>query len=236
MEATINRHKVVGQQEWIAARQELLKKEKGLTRQRDEISRLRRELPWAKVDKVYVFEDENDNRTLAELFDGRSQLIVYHFMFAPDWDEGCDGCSFICDHVDAARQHFEHHDVSFVAVSRGPIDKLQAFKKRMGWTFKWVSSLESDFNFDYNVSYTRDELDGGPVFHNYKLQKLQGEEQPGISVFYKDENGDIYHTYSSYERGGDLLIGAYNWIDLTPKGRNEASAMDWVRLHDEYSS
>src|ERR1051326_594470 len=162
----VNERQIVTEREWLEARRTLLQKEKELTRQRDEVNRLRQALPWVKVDKVYVFEDADDNRTLSDLFQGRSQLIVYHFMFGPDWDEGCDGCSFICDHVDAARQHFEHHDVSFAAVSRAPFATLEAFKSRMGWEFKWVSSLLSDFNYDYGVSYRREDLDKGPVFHN----------------------------------------------------------------------
>jgi len=228
-------HAVVSQEEWITARQGLLQKEKELTRHMDEVARLRRELPWVRVTKNYVFEGPNDNQTLADLFKGRSQLVVYHFMFGPDWTEGCQGCSFLSDHVDGARIHFEHHDVKFVAISRAPIDKLQAFKKRMGWTFDWVSSANTDFNFDYHASYTREELDKGPVFHNFKMQKLNFEEQPGISVFYKDEDGNIFHTWSGYERAGDILIGADNYLDLTPKGRNEEGNMgNWMRYHDQY--
>jgi predicted dithiol-disulfide oxidoreductase (DUF899 family) len=227
-------HRVVSEQEWIEARTALLKKEKELTRQRDEISRLRQELPWVKVEKNYTFDSPEGRVSLTDLFDGRSQLIVYHFMFAPDWEQGCDGCSFICDHVDAARQHFEHHDVSFVAVSRATVEKLEAYKKRMGWKFRWVSSGESDFNYDYHASYMREDLDRGPVFHNFTVQKLNGEDQPGLSAFIKDANGDIYHTYSTYERGGDILIGAYNYLDMAPLGRNEQGAMDWMKRHDEY--
>jgi predicted dithiol-disulfide oxidoreductase (DUF899 family) len=227
-------HRVVSEQEWIEARTALLKKEKELTRQRDEISRLRQELPWVKVEKNYTFDSPEGRVSLTDLFDGRSQLIVYHFMFAPDWEQGCDGCSFICDHVDAARQHFEHHDVSFVAVSRATVEKLEAYKKRMGWKFRWVSSGESDFNYDYHASYRREDLDRGPVFHNFTVQKLNGEDQPGLSAFIKDANGDIYHTYSTYERGGDILIGAYNYLDMAPLGRNEQGAMDWMKRHDEY--
>ena len=226
--------KVVTRKEWIAERQELLAREKELTRLRDEVSRQRRELSWVRVQKEYIFEGPAGAETLADLFDGRSQLIVYHFMFGPGWEEGCRGCSFLSDHIDGANLHLPHHDVTLIAASHGPFAEFQAFKKRMGWNFKWVSSYGSDFNFDYGVSYTRDELSRGDVFHNYSMQKLRGEEQPGISVFYKDGTGAIYHTYSSYERGGDILIGAYNYLDLTPKGRNEASPMDWMRLHDRY--
>jgi len=227
-------HKVVSEQEWIVARKELLEKEKAWTKAKDELSRERRELPWVRVEKNYVFEGPNGKESLADLFDGRSQLIVYHFMLAPGWEEGCDGCSFISDHIDGANLHLPHHDVSLVVVSRGTLPELQAFKKRMGWHFKWMSSFGNDFNYDYSVSYRSEDLDRAPVFHNFKMQKLTGEEQPGISVFYKDERGNVFHTYSSYERGGDILIGAYNYLDLTPKGRNEDGAMSWVRLHDAY--
>ena len=175
-----------------------------------------------------------DPISLSELFNGRSQLIVYHFMFAPGWDEGCSGCSFVCDHVDSARQHFEHHDVAFVAVSRAPYGEFQAFKKRMGWTFRWVSSNQTSFNYDFGVSFRQEDIDRGPVFYNYVLQKLTSQEQPGLSVFTKDPEGNIYRTYSTYERGLDLLIGAYNFLDLTPKGRNESGGMSWMRLHDRY--
>src|SRR5579859_1627536 len=200
-------HKVVSGEEWIKARQELLVKEKELTHAMDAVSKLRRELPWVKAEKQYVFEGPEGNVSLSDLFDGRSQLFVYHFMYGPDWEEGCDGCSFLCDHVDAARQHFEHNDLSFVAISRAAWPKLEAYRKRMGWTFRWVSSLDSDFNSDYHASYTRETLDAGPVFHNYKMQKLNFEEQPGSSVFYKNGDGEVFHTYSSYERGGDILLG-----------------------------
>jgi predicted dithiol-disulfide oxidoreductase (DUF899 family) len=181
-----------------------------------------------------VFEGQDGPVSLSDLFGGRSQLIVYHFMYGPGWDEGCPGCSFVCDHVDAARQHFEHHDVAYVAVSRAPLAEFQAFKKRMGWTFPWVSSNKNSFNYDFGVSYRREDLDKGPVLHNFVLQKLSGEEQPGLSVFMKDAEGNIYRTYSTYERGLDLLIGAYNYLDLTPMGRNESSAMEWMSFHDRY--
>ncbi|MEA2553625.1 MAG: hypothetical protein QOJ65_1801 [Fimbriimonadaceae bacterium] len=237
MEATqspVKTHEVVSEEAWIKARQKLLEKEKEWTGAKDALSRERQALPWVKVDKTYVFEGPHGLETLADLFDGRSQLIVYHFMYAPEWVEGCSGCSFISDHIDGALPHLENHDVSVVAISRAPLSKLEAFKNRMGWKFKWVSSHDSDFNYDYHVSYKREDLDKGPVFHNFKMQKLTGEEQPGISAFYKDENGDVFHTYSTYERGGDILIGAYNYLDLAPLGRNEATGMDWMRLHDQY--
>lgn len=228
-------HKVVSQQEWIAARQELLRKEKEFTKQRDAMSAAIRDLPWVKVEKNYTFDGAEGKVTLSELFDGKSQLIVYHFMYAPDWEEGCDGCTFVSDHVDAARQHFEHHDISYVAVSRAPLSKLEAYKKRMGWTFRWVSSDDGDFNYDFGASFHPEDLQRGPVFYNFKEQTLKGTDQPGLTVFYKDEHGDIFRTYSTYERGLDILIGAYNFIDMTPVGRNEQDGMgDWMKRHDEY--
>jgi len=226
-------HKVVTQQEWIEASAELLIEEKELTRHRDEVSRLRRELPWVRGEKNYVFDGPNGKETLADLFAGRSQLITYHFMFAPG-DEGCPGCSFVSDHIDGANLHLAHHDVTLLAVSRAPLAEFLPFKKRMDWDFKWVSSAGTDFNYDFWVSYTRAELDRDKVLHNFTIQKLNGEEQPGLSAFYKDPAGSIFHTYSSYERGLDLLVGAYNYLDLTPKGRNEASGMDWLNFHDKY--
>jgi len=231
----IKGHKVVSREEWIKARQKFLAKEKEFTREREKMAAELRELPWVRVEKEYVFDAPEGKVTLSDLFDGRNQLIVYHFMFAPDWEEGCDGCSFVTDHVDAARQHFEHHEISYVAVSRAPLSKLEAFKKRMGWKFRWVSSDEGDFNYDFQASFRKSDMEKGPVFFNFKEQKLTGTDQPGLSVFYKDEAGAIYHTYSTYERGLDILIGAYNWIDLTPVGRNEKDGMgDWMRYHDRY--
>ena len=229
------KHQVVSQDQWMSDATALLKKEKEFTRARDAMSALRRDLPWVKVDTEYVFESPEGPVSLSELFKGRSQLIVYHFMFAPGWDEGCSGCSFVSDHVDGARQHFEHHDVAFAAVSRAPLADFEAFKKRMGWTFTWVSSNGNNFNYDYGVSFRRDDLDKGPVMYNFTVQKLNSEEQPGLTVFTKDEDGTIYRTYSTYERGLDMLVGAYNYLDLTPKGRNETGPMSWMCLHDEYS-
>jgi len=229
------KHRVVSQDEWFAAASELLKKEKEFTRARDAMSATRRELPWTKVETDYVFEGPDGPVSLSELFNGRSQLIVYHFMFAPGWDEGCSGCSFVNDHVDAARQHFEHHDVAFVAVSRAPYAEFQPFKKRMGWTFRWVSSSQNSFNYDFGVSFHKEDLEKGPVLYNFTKQKLNGDEQPGLSVFIKDEEGNVYRTYSTYERGLDMLVGAYNYLDLTPLGRNEPDGgMSWMCLHDQY--
>jgi predicted dithiol-disulfide oxidoreductase (DUF899 family) len=227
-------HKIVSEEKWIAARKKLLAKEKELTRARDRLSAERRKLPWVKVEKGYVFDTTEGKRTLADLFEGRSQLIVQHFMFGPDWEEGCPGCSFEADHVDAAYQHVRHHDVTYVAVARAPLAKLEAYRKRMGWHFKLVSSAGSDFNYDYHVSFTKDELAKGKVYYNYATTDSEMEDLPGASVFYKDAAGDIYHTYSSYARGGEEVLGAYMLLDITPKGRNESGPMDWVRRHDEY--
>jgi predicted dithiol-disulfide oxidoreductase (DUF899 family) len=230
--------KVVSQADWLVARKDLLTREKQLTRLRDEVTRHRRELPWVKVEKQYVFEGSKGKESLSDLFHGRSQLIVYHFMLGPGWGEGCKSCSFLADHFDGANWHLPHRDISFVAISRAPFSEIDAYKKRMGWGFKWVSSNGNDFNFDYHVSATDKEKANGRMYYNYELQDWAAEEMPGLSVFYKNENGDIFHTYSSYARGLDLLVGAYNFLDLVPKGRNEDGlefTMDWVRRHDEYS-
>jgi predicted dithiol-disulfide oxidoreductase (DUF899 family) len=236
--STIEHPKVVSRVEWLAARKALLAREKELTRARDEVSRLRRELPWVKVEKPYAFEGPNGRETLSSLFAGRSQLIIYHFMFGPGWGEGCVGCSFHADHMDGAILHLEHHDVSFVVVSRAPLAELQRFQRRMGWQFKWVSSFGSDFNYDYHVSFPKNELAKGKVYYNFETQDIPSDEMPGISVFFRDRDGQIFHTYSSYGRGGDILLGAYNYLDLTPKGRNETGPRhdltDWVRHHDKY--
>jgi predicted dithiol-disulfide oxidoreductase (DUF899 family) len=228
------KHRVVTHDEWIAAGRALLQKEKEFTKARDAISAARRDLPWVKVETDYVFDGPDGSVSLADLFNGRSQLIVYHFMYQPGWDEGCPGCSFVCDHVDGARQHFEHHDVAYVAVSRAPVAEFQAFKDRMGWKFRWVSSAQNNFNYDFGVSYRREDLDKAPVLHNFTMQKLNSEEQPGLTVFTKDAEGNVFRTYSTYERGLDLLIGAYNYLDLTPMGRNESSPMSWMSYHDQY--
>ena len=238
--STIERPKVVSQAEWEAARKELLIKEKHLTRQRDEVDRQRRELPWVKVEKEYVFEGANRQETLADLFEGRSQLIVQHFMFGPGWNEGCVGCSFKADHVDAALQHIERHDVKFVAISHAPLAEIAAFQQRMGWQFKWVSSYRNDFNRDYHVSYTNNEIAAGKVYYNYAMSDFVSEELSGNSVFYKDDAGNVFHTYSTYGRGDEMLVGAYMYLDLTPKGRNETgprhNLTDWVRHHDRYGA
>jgi predicted dithiol-disulfide oxidoreductase (DUF899 family) len=235
--STIENPKVVSRAEWLAARKELLVKEKELTRSRDALSQQRRELPWVKIDKPYIFEGPNGKETLSELFAGRSQLIVYHFMLGPGWREGCVGCSFLCDHIDGALLHVLQHDVSFVAVSRAPLAEIEAFKTRMGWKFKWVSSYGSDFNYDYHVSFLKDEIAKGKAYYNFEMQDIPSEELPGTSVFYKDGTGGVFHTYSSYARGGEGFLGTYNFLDITPKGRNETGDMsDWVRHHDRYNT
>lgn len=230
-------HPVVSRNEWIAARRELLAKEKELTRLRDAVAAQRRALPWVRVDKSYAFEGPAGTQTLPELFAGRSQLVVYHFMFGPDWEEGCKSCSFVTDHFQGAIIHLAHRDVTLVAVSRAPLAKIEAFKRRMGWQHTWVSSHGSDFNYDYHVSFTPQELASGTAEYNYEKSRFPVEEAPGVSVFCKNANGAIYHTYSSYARGLDPLIGTYQYLDLVPKGRAEESEsypMAWVRHHDRY--
>ncbi len=232
--------KVVSRAEWLVFRKELLTKEKALTRARDVLSAERRELPWVEVEKEYVFGTAQGNKTLAELFDGRSQLIVYHFMWRRELNDGCVGCSFLSDHIDGANMHLSQHDVTLVVCSRATLSELVAYKQRMGWRFDWVSSYNSDFNFDYGVSFTPVELAKGEVFYNYRMAPASIEELSGISVFYKDPNGAIFHTYSSYGRGNEEVLGAYMYLDLTPKGRNETgpnhNLSDWVRHHDKYEA
>lgn len=227
-------HKIVSQTEWITARKALLAKEKELTRLRDRVSAERLEMPWVKVEKNYVFDTTSGKKTLSQLFDGRSQLIVYHFMFGPNWKEGCPGCSFLADHIDGANLHLAHHDVTLLAASRAPLAKLLPFKNRMGWNFEWVSSNGDDFNFDYHVSFTPAQMAKGKAEYNFGEEKIDSEELPGLSVFYKDEKGDVFHTYSTYARGGDILIGTYSYLDMAPLGRNETGTMDWMRHHDRY--
>jgi predicted dithiol-disulfide oxidoreductase (DUF899 family) len=230
-------HEVVSREDWLAARRQLLSKEKEFTRLRDRLSGERRELPWVKVEKTYVFDGPDGRETLAELFDGRGQLMVYHFMFGPEWEQGCPSCSFLSDHIDGANLHLPQRDVTLLAVSRAPLAQIEAFKERMGWRFKWVSSYENDFNRDYHVSFTDDEMAQGEVYYNYGMEQFPSEEAPGISVFYKDPDDAVFHTYSAYARGLDMLIGAYNYLDLAPKGRDEAAlpwTMAWVRHHDRY--
>jgi predicted dithiol-disulfide oxidoreductase (DUF899 family) len=235
--AGVQEHEVVSPKEWIASRKELLQKEKEFTKLRDELSRQRRELPWEKVEKQYVFEGPNGKQTLADLFDGRSQLIVYHFMFGPGWEQGCPSCSFLADHFDGSLVHLANRDVTLAVVSRAPLVQIEAFKQRMGWRFRWVSSFENDFNHDYHVSFTKDEMSKGKVAYNYDMVEFPSEEGPGASVFYKNPAGNIFHTYSTFARGLDILVGAYNFLDFAPKGRDEdglAFSMAWVRHHDRY--
>ena len=231
-------HSIVEQDEWIKARKDLLTKEKEFTVVRDQLSQKRRDLPWVRVDKEYVFDGSNGKQTLSELFDGRSQLIVYHFMFDPSWDAGCPSCSFWADNFNKIIIHLNQRDVSMVAISRAPYDKIAEYQKRMGWDFSWVSSYNNDFNFDYHVSFTEEELVKKNAFYNYLIQDTGISEMPGVSVFYKNPEGHIFHTYSTYARGIDILNGAYNYLDLVPKGRDEAgheNAQFWVRRHDEYN-
>ncbi len=230
-------HPVVAHEDWLAARRALLAKEKDFTRARDELSRARRELPWETVGQDYVFAGPDGPVTLGALFDGRSQLIVYHFMFDPDWDEGCKSCSLLSDHFDAAAVHLNARDVSLAVVSRAPFEKLAAFKERMGWRFAWVSSHGNDFNRDYRVTFTPEEIESEEADYNYRLGAFPVSEAPGMSVFLKDEAGALYHTYSTYARGLDIFIGAYNLLDIVPRGRDEAAlpfTMAWVRHHDRY--
>ncbi len=233
----IENPKVVSHADWLAARKEFLAKEKEFTRLRDQLSRQRRELPWEQVEKEYVFDGPNGKQTLADLFDGRSQLIIYHFMFGPGWSAGCPSCSYLADHFDGPSIHLANRDVTLAVVSRAPLGEIQAFKKRMGWRFPWVSSFGSDFNHDYHVSFTPEEQAKGKVDYNYDLVEFPSEEGPGLSVFFKDAGGKVFHTYSSYARGLDIFVGAYNFLDHAPKGRDEdglAHTMAWVRHHDRY--
>ena len=229
-------HEVVTHDEWIEARKELLAEEKQFTRLRDELSRSRRDLPWEAVTKAYVFEGSNGAQTLPELFDGRSQLVVYHFMFAPEWDEGCPHCSFWADNFDPNVVHLNAHDVTLAAVSRAPFPKLAAYRDRMGWSFPWVSSSGTDFNLDYGVSFTPEQQAGGGVY-NYAAESSAEPDREGVSVFYRDDDGSVFHTYSTYARGIDMLNVAYNYLDLAPKGRDEEGRdpQYWVRRHDEYA-
>jgi predicted dithiol-disulfide oxidoreductase (DUF899 family) len=235
--AEIQQHQVVSPEQWIASRKALLRKEKQFTKLRDELSRERRQLPWEKIEKRYVFEGPDGRQTLADLFDGRSQLIVYHFMFGPGWEAGCPSCSFLADHFDGSLVHLANRDVTLVVVSRAPMAEIEAFQKRMGWRFKWLSSFESDFNHDFHVSFTKEERAKDKVDYNYERTEFPSDEAPGASVFYKNGQGELFHTYSAYARGLDILVGAYNFLDLVPKGRDEdglAFTMAWVRHHDRY--
>jgi predicted dithiol-disulfide oxidoreductase (DUF899 family) len=232
-------HPVVSPEEWLPLRQDLLSKEKELTRLRDRLNAERRKLPWVRLEKNYVFDTSGGKVSLANLFAGRSQLVIYHFMFGPDWMEGCPSCSFVSDHLDGALEHLAARNVTMVMVSRAPLAKIEAFKQRMGWRFMWVSSYGSDFNPDFHVSFTQNEMAQGKVNYNYTSQQFPSEEAPGISVFYKDNLGGIFHTYSAYGRGVEQLVGTYMLLDMVPNGRDEdhlGFTMEWVRHHDRYGT
>lgn len=236
-EVGIANHPVVSRQQWVAERRKLLAREKELTRLRDQIGRERRALPWVRIEKAYVFDAPEGRRPLADLFEGRRQLLVQHFMLGPGWEQGCPSCSFMADHIDGMNVHLAHRDVTLVAVSRAPLADIERFRRRMGWQFKWVSSHRSDFNLDFGVTFTAEELARGAVYYNYVIQPFPAEEAPGISVFYKNDAGEVFHTYSTYGRGVEVMMGAYSLLDLVPKGRDEADVaytMEWVRHHDRY--
>lgn len=233
----LDNHRIVSKDEWLAARSALLKKEKEFTVLRDKLGQQQRDMPWVSVDKEYLFVGPNGKQTLSDLFDGRTQLIVYHFMYDPNWDAGCPSCSFWADNFNGIVVHLNQRDVTMIAVSRAPYSKIEEYKKRMGWNFKWVSSYDNDFNFDYHVSFTPEELSEKKAFYNYNLQDTHSPEREGVSVFYKDTAGHVFHTYSAYARGIDVLNVAYHYLDLVPKGRDEDGhefAQFWVRRHDEY--
>jgi len=231
-------HPVVSRDRWIAAREALLAREKALTRLRDRIARERRALPWVRIEKSYLFDTPAGPRTLAELFEGRRQLLVQHFMFAPGWEQGCPSCSFMADHSDGMNVHLAHRDVTLLAVSRAPLAEIERFRQRMGWQFKWVSSHATDFNRDFAVSFAPEDMARGEVHYNYTRQSFPTEEAPGVSVFYKDDAGEVFHTYSTYGRGVEVMMGTYSLLDLTPRGRDERDVgykMAWVRHHDRYA-
>ena len=233
----LDNHRIVSKDEWLAARSALLKKEKEFTLLRDKLGQQQRDMPWVLVDKKYLFDGPNGKQTLSDLFDGRSQLIVYHFMYDPNWDAGCPSCSFWADNFNGIVVHLNQRDVTMIAVSKAPYTKIGEYKKRMGWNFKWVSSYDNDFNFDYHVSFTPEELSEKKAFYNYSLQDTHSPEREGVSVFYKDTAGHVFHTYSAYARGIDVLNVAYHYLDLVPMGRDEDGhefPQFWVRRHDEY--
>jgi len=228
-------HPVVSREDWLVARKALLARERAMIHQLDALRAERRALPWVRIDEPYVFEGPDGDRTLGDLFGGRSQLAIYHFMLTPGSDHICPGCAFTVDHVDAARQHFEQADLAFAAVSRASIARIEAVRARMGWTFPWLSSAGNAFNFDFGVSFTPEDRAAGRAIYNYGTVIQTSPDMFGVSIFAKDEEGAIFHSYSSYHRGTELLMGAFNWLDLAPKGRNEAEGtMCWVRLHDQY--
>ncbi len=229
-------HAIVSQLKWLEARRDLLAAEKDLSHRSDQVAELRRKLPWVRIEKPYVFEGRSGKASMVDLFAGRSQLLVQHFMLAPGWKEGCKSCSFMADHTDSMTGHLAQRDVTFVAISRAPYSEIEPFRKRMGWKFNWVSSNANSFNFDFRVSFTAEEKAKGEVAYNYGTEPYDNEEQPGVSVFHKDTSGDVFHTYSTYGRGVEVMMGTYRMLDLTPKGRDEAPGrgMAWVRHHDRY--
>jgi predicted dithiol-disulfide oxidoreductase (DUF899 family) len=230
-------HAVVTPDRWISERKKLLAREKELTHLRDQIAEQRRALPWVRIEKKYVFDTPGGKRTLADLFEGRSQLMVQHFMLGPGWDQGCPSCSFMADHTDGMQIHLEHRDVTFVAVSRATMGEIERFQRRMGWKFKWISSNGNEFNYDFHVSFKQEERAKGEVYYNYGMTEFPAEEAPGISLFYRNETGEVFHTYSTFGRGVEAMMGTYNMLDLAPKGRDEQDepyAMAWVRHHDRY--
>jgi predicted dithiol-disulfide oxidoreductase (DUF899 family) len=232
----IENRKVVSQKDWLVARKKLLAKEKKFSKLRDKLNLERRKLPWVKIEKEYVFDGPTGKVRLADLFCGKSQLIIYHFMFGPGWGEGCEHCSFWADHFVSVNFHIGQRDTAFAVVSRAPLAEIGPFKKRMGWRFKWFSSFGTDFNFDFNVSFTPEQRKSGNAIYNFRKLDMDIDEREGVSAFYKDKNGDIYRTYSSYGRGIDLMNTTYNFLDLTAKGRDENPdhSQDWVRYHDQY--
>ena len=231
-------HSTVSREQWLDARRDLLAAEKDLTRRSDEVARLRRQMPWVRVEKDYVFEGPDGYVSLGDLFGGRSQLIVQQFMLAPGWEAGCKSCSYMADHTDGMLPHLAARDTTMVAISRAPLAEIARFRRRMGWRFPWVSSFGNDFNYDYRVSFTKDEIASGKIDYNFGNWPLTGEEWPGVSVFAKDQTGQVFHTYSTYGRGVEVMMGTYRMLDLTPKGRDEhgGHGMAWVRHHDRYET
>jgi len=227
---------IASRDEWLAARKALLAREKAVTRELDTLRAERRGLPWVRVETPYVFQGPDGPCTLADLFGERSQLAVYHFMLTPGSEHICGGCAFIADHIDAARQHFEQADLAFAAISRVPLDHIARVSRRMGWTFPWVSSAGTDFNFDFGVSFRKEDIAAGRAIYNYETPVQRSEDMHGTSIFARDAAGDVFHTYSTYSRGDEFAIGAFAWLDLTPGGRNEDGTMSWVKLHDEYGA
>jgi predicted dithiol-disulfide oxidoreductase (DUF899 family) len=232
----VKEHKVVSGKQWVAVRKKFLVEEKKFTKALDKLRQKRRNLPWVKVEKEYIFDGPDGEESLSDLFAGKSQLVTYHFMFGPDWDEGCAHCSFWADHYDGTLPHLAQKDTALVVISRAPFNRIKAFQKRMGWRFKWVSSAKTDFNFDYHVSFTPEELQSETAIYNYRPLDMDIDEREGVSAFYKDTKGDIYHTYSSYERGIDMLNTTYHFLDITARGRDEnpEHSQDWVKHHDKY--